>query len=231
MSQIALADVETTYRDWVTYYDNENNSLIACEQGLMHFALNQVKEGDTVLDAGCGTGRITELISERGAKVTGIDQSKEMLRVARGKKYSTEVKFKQLNLENALPFEDETFNSTISALVTTHINDLERYIQELTRVTRHNGTIIISDLHPRSNIHRCQFQGMKFDLRKYNSWKTHSEKDWSSAFRSASLCPEFRLEGYIGPNNRHCFAPQTYRAFQGEPYAIIYIMRKKFPVL
>ena len=39
----------------------------------------------TILDAGCGTGNFSIKLAERGAHVTGIDLSTEMMAVAREK--------------------------------------------------------------------------------------------------------------------------------------------------
>ncbi len=41
--------------------------------------------GDTVLDAGCGTGRVAIELDRRGFPVTGVDADPDMLAAARGK--------------------------------------------------------------------------------------------------------------------------------------------------
>jgi trans-aconitate methyltransferase len=45
--------------------------------------LLQTKLGERILDLGCGTGHLTNLIAESGADVIGIDSSKEMIDLAR----------------------------------------------------------------------------------------------------------------------------------------------------
>jgi SAM-dependent methyltransferase len=43
------------------------------------------KTGERILDVGCGDGLLTKKIAERGAQVTGIDNSLEMISAARAK--------------------------------------------------------------------------------------------------------------------------------------------------
>src|SRR2546421_5669988 len=81
-----------------------------------------VREGDLtgrrVLDVGCGTGRFVAALSDR-AKVWGVDQSPQMLEVARAR--APGVRFKQASV-NALPFKDGWFERATMWLV-PHLPD------------------------------------------------------------------------------------------------------------
>ena len=59
-------------------YREEQNLKI--KSALRHLHL---KESDIILDAGCGTGRITYRLVEAGCNVVGVDFSKESLKVCR----------------------------------------------------------------------------------------------------------------------------------------------------
>ncbi len=47
----------------------------------------------TILELGCGTGKHAQLLSLKGYRIVGVDQSDEMLNVAKSRKYSKEVSF------------------------------------------------------------------------------------------------------------------------------------------
>ena len=49
-----------------------------------------ISERNLVLDLGCGTGTITELLYEKGYDMIGVDSSEEMLQIAMDKKFETQ---------------------------------------------------------------------------------------------------------------------------------------------
>lgn len=68
------------------------------------------KIGEIILDVGCGTGDLTNLIHHKGAKVIGFDNSKEMIEAAR-KKFP-QIQF---DLKSAIDFNyDMEFDAVFS---------------------------------------------------------------------------------------------------------------------
>jgi trans-aconitate methyltransferase len=69
------------------YYNSIAEKYHAGAQQLPETVLNaflsRVPEGGTILDAGCGPGNETHYFRSRGFDATGIDQSEEMIRIAR----------------------------------------------------------------------------------------------------------------------------------------------------
>lgn len=66
-----------------TLYDQKHGFVSAYGEELIEL-LNPLS-GEQVLDIGCGTGDLAAQIRQKGAIVTGIDNSPEMIAVARGK--------------------------------------------------------------------------------------------------------------------------------------------------
>ncbi|WP_244813916.1 bifunctional 2-polyprenyl-6-hydroxyphenol methylase/3-demethylubiquinol 3-O-methyltransferase UbiG [Caballeronia sp. Lep1P3] len=67
------------------------------------FYLALAEGAGRIVDLGCGTGLLTCLFAERGYRVTGIDPSREMLRIARGRAHGERVRWIEGDAA-ALPF-------------------------------------------------------------------------------------------------------------------------------
>ena len=101
--------------------------------------------GMRVLDVGCGTGRLSRLLAERGAKVWGVDPSGEMLEQAR-ERAPHGAGFKRGRAE-ALPFRDAWFDRAVLWLV-VHLVDRGRAVPELGRVLGPGGRAVIATFRP-----------------------------------------------------------------------------------
>ncbi len=93
--------------------------------------------GSTVLDVGTGTGRAAIALAQRGALVTGLDASAEMLAVARRRALEADqaVTFLQGDA-HALEIPDQSFDSVVCLRVLMHTPDWRRSLAELCRVAR-----------------------------------------------------------------------------------------------
>lgn len=90
-------------------------------------------DGASVLDVGCGTGRLREAIAGLGALWTGVDASREMLDA--GPRGAALVHGDLA----ALPFADRAFDVVVCCRVLHHLHDereLELAARELLRVAR-----------------------------------------------------------------------------------------------
>ena len=94
-----------------------------------------------ILDAGCGVGAFSEPWV-RDNTVSGVDFSEKSL------EFAADRGLKTLNGDlGALPFESGTFDVVVCIGVIQLIEDYEPIINELARVTRPGGTLLIQTLH------------------------------------------------------------------------------------
>ena len=95
--------------------------------------------GDRVLDVATGTGLVAaELIRQTGCTVVGLDQSPEMLAVARER--LPDVELVEASAES-LPFADESFDALTFTYLLRYVVDPGATLAELARVVRPRGTI------------------------------------------------------------------------------------------
>jgi demethylmenaquinone methyltransferase/2-methoxy-6-polyprenyl-1,4-benzoquinol methylase len=96
--------------------------------------------GDQVLDVATGTGAVArELFRQKGCAVVGVDQSPEMLAVAREHLPAT-VKLVEASAEH-LPFEDASFDALTVTYLLRYVDDPGATLAELGRVVRPGGTV------------------------------------------------------------------------------------------
>jgi ubiquinone/menaquinone biosynthesis C-methylase UbiE len=135
---------ETGYASLSATYDSAVNPLILAEEPPMQALLDTLPNG-RILDAACGTGRHTRYLVDLGHHVTGLDPSAEMLREAIDK--VPDARFVRGSVE-AVPFATDSFDAAVCSLALTHLRGLEPAVQELARVVRPEGELMISDIHP-----------------------------------------------------------------------------------
>jgi len=105
-----------------------------------------------LLDIGTGTGRILEILAPRVERALGIDQSREMLSVAR-------VNLERAGLENGsvrlgdmyqLALPDESFDAIVIHQVLHYADRPAAAIAEAARVLRPKGILVLVDFAPHS---------------------------------------------------------------------------------
>lgn len=134
--------------DHRTYYQNNKKYekfLLDVKDVLYNKYVNKVellsdKKETQFLDVGCGVGTVVNSISARkNIKSIGIDISQTFINRARKGNGS----FKIFNGKK-IPFENESFDIVGSFTVLEHVNNPKQLIQEMVRVTKQGGSVIIA---------------------------------------------------------------------------------------
>jgi demethylmenaquinone methyltransferase / 2-methoxy-6-polyprenyl-1,4-benzoquinol methylase len=97
------------------------------------------RDGGHVLDVATGTGLVAEELVHRGFRVTGVDQSPEMLSVAR-RRFQGRVELLEAAAES-LPFADGAFDHLTVTYLLRYVDDPGATLAELARVVRPGGIV------------------------------------------------------------------------------------------
>ncbi|HLG69344.1 MAG TPA: ubiquinone/menaquinone biosynthesis methyltransferase [Chloroflexota bacterium] len=103
----------------------------------------ELTPGDRILDLGCGTGDLLELLADARARPTGIDVSAAMLGRAQQRLSGRALLARGSAFE--LPFAAGSFQGAVSGFVLRNLRDLEGAMAELARVIAPGGRIALLD--------------------------------------------------------------------------------------
>jgi SAM-dependent methyltransferase len=99
--------------------------------------------GRTVLDAGCGCGRLTSALSSYGAEVVGIDIATSIEQIYRYCQPGQNVHIMQADIAS-LPFKNESFDYVWSKLALCYVHNPEEAFEKLTDVLKPSGKIMVA---------------------------------------------------------------------------------------
>jgi ubiquinone/menaquinone biosynthesis C-methylase UbiE len=105
----------------------------------------RIRAGERVLDVACGTGNTALMVRARGAAVTGLDLTPELLAVAQKRAAEEgygDITWKVGDAED-LPFPDGTFDIVVSSCGLMFAPDQQKVADEVARVTKRGGRIAI----------------------------------------------------------------------------------------
>lgn len=129
------SDVQAEYFDKVQYRDARDPVISAYAEPKLDFIRSHLALDGTVLDVGCGNGIFTVRLADAGASVVGLDSSRVLLR-----------QNPHHNLicgdANHLPFENGSFDVVFEGNVLHHVEDRDRVISEMSRVSRRHIVLI-----------------------------------------------------------------------------------------
>ena len=138
------------FDEWPERYDQWFTTGIGkivknIEAELIHELLNPLP-GEEVLDAGCGTGIFSRDFLAEGVRVVGLDLSGPMLN--RAVKKTAGYSFFGVRGDILhLPFKDNSFDKVISVTAFEFIADARSAVDELFRVARPRGSVVVATLN------------------------------------------------------------------------------------
>lgn len=104
------------------------------------------KNGERILDLGCGDGFYLHLLSRLDLKLIlhGVDYDKNAINSAKKNLDPNKIKLTQADLMKRLPFHDEFFDGIVMSEVMEHLPDDIKCMKEVKRVLKKNGRLVLS---------------------------------------------------------------------------------------
>ena len=148
------------------------------EKLIFHFKLN--KNDSTplknlkILDVGCGGGLLCEPLSKLGAKMTGIDASKNNIEVARlhSKKMDLKIEYICCSPEK-LNFKNE-FDVVLNMEVIEHVSNVDLFLHNCSKLIKKNGMIFVATINRNLKSYIFGIVGAEYILR----WLPIGTHDW-----------------------------------------------------
>ncbi|MGE7621465.1 class I SAM-dependent methyltransferase [Viridibacillus sp. NPDC096237] len=132
------------YKIGSPFYDkffNSGNFLIARKKVFQTISFDSKQK---ILIVGVGTGADLDLINSSDLDITAIDYSPDMLGKAKTKFKDSKIKFLEMDAQNMV-FGDESFDYVVASLILSVVPDANKCFQEISRVLKYEGKIIIFD--------------------------------------------------------------------------------------
>jgi ubiquinone/menaquinone biosynthesis C-methylase UbiE len=111
--------------------------------------LNAVGEvrGLDVIDIGCGEGRFSRMLAERGGRVTGIDLCEPFIEAAKDARLKDE-RYEVGDMEHLTGIADASFDLALAYLSFVDSFDLTAAVRSAHRVLRQGGRLMVCNLAP-----------------------------------------------------------------------------------
>jgi phosphatidylethanolamine/phosphatidyl-N-methylethanolamine N-methyltransferase len=178
-------DVRKAYRRWAPVYDVVFGKVV--EAGVKQAASRANAFSGRLLEVGVGTGLALRYYGPQ-LKVTGIDLSTDMLKIARKRMKNSKHGNIEALLEmdaTSLAFQDNHFDIVVASYVLTVVPNPAKVIHELARVTKPGGIVLIVN-------HFSVESGLRGAIEK--SLAKHAPKlGWRPEFRYETLLVSERL--------------------------------------
>ncbi|HEX6042493.1 class I SAM-dependent methyltransferase [Longimicrobium sp.] len=179
-------------------------------------------DGLRVLDAGCGSGLYCALLLDRGARVTGVDESARMLDHAHRRLAGRDADLRVADLREPLPFADGSFDGIISPLALHYMPDWSMALAEFRRVLVPDGWLLLSTHHPASDV-------TNFGTERYSRVEAIEDTiDWAGPIRfyrrpMSRIVNDLAQAGFAIERMEEAEPTEAFRALKPDSYARVIV--------
>ena len=184
--------VEARYDSVADFYEAGWPDAYDDDVSITLFDLIGSLDDSTVLDLGCGHGRMSRELARRGAHVVGIDISSALLEKARALEASEPlaIDYRYGDAASSAVLKGQVFDAVVCSMALPDIDDFEGAISTIAQALKPGGFVVFSLLHP------C-FPGAEQVSGSWPASKRYYDEGWWSADGESST-----LRRRVGANHR-----------------------------
>jgi SAM-dependent methyltransferase len=202
--------------DWLAWARTPNHDAYWQYRHAFFALLPEPIPSARALEVGCGEGRVTRDLRERGHDVTAIDASPTLVRAAQaadpGGSYAVAA-------AEDLPFGDATFDLVATYNVLMDLDDVAPAVAEMGRVLRPGGCLCVCVTHPFTDATRVGERGMTVDWDYLAGGELEPVVDERNGLRMTWEGARFPLHAYAGALEAAGLAIEALREPQPAPDA------------
>lgn len=180
LADFVLKDNHRKYVARLEQYRSLGYDIAAIREKMVNL-LSDLFNGAKILDVGCGKGHLALAIARSGRSCTSIDISDEEIYYARLNAIYFNVDDRiDLQLQDArqLKFESHSFDAVTSAALFHHLIHPQLVLNEMLRVCKSPGKIIISDLNEQGQQAVAQVHQEEGREHVMFGWSIEEIKSW-----------------------------------------------------
>lgn len=178
------AKARVFFQDSAEYWDAIRAEMIGRRADLLAL-LDLLDDRWIVGDLGCGAGQLMEALAPCVGRVIGVDESGPMLNAATKRLAGHDNVELRVGTIESLPIEEETLDAALLFLVAHFITDPAKAVDEIRRVLKPGGKVLIVDLMSHDRVEYVVQLG-----HVWQGFDGEQVKDWLSDAGFAS--PKYR---------------------------------------
>ena len=140
-----MGAIKRQYNQFATTYSEEVGEQNAESKSCFYEHLDIPLEGKMLLDMGCGEGVDFDFYTRKGALIHGIDESEEMVKIAKSKYPEAQISLAEFA---QTPHPDETFDVVTSKWAYQTAADIQGIYTEVNRILKPGGHFVYLATHP-----------------------------------------------------------------------------------
>ncbi|HYY49525.1 MAG TPA: class I SAM-dependent methyltransferase [Nitrososphaeraceae archaeon] len=149
---IVMKNIRELYNNFIVKLQELTYTIGAAKRVQVMSEYVDIRSDDVILDIGGNTGKVTEAYSNNCKEVVVLEPKRNV--VEYGKSHRPNIKFVEGEAEN-IPLPDAYFDKVVASASFHHFSDHDKALEEMKRVLKPDGKIIILEIDPNTRRGEC----------------------------------------------------------------------------